>query len=204
MLGSIQPVEKIVQTDQTDNINVSIVNLLVPASTESQDPSEQSQRWHHLDKEQQAIVREMLYEESNAFAQDDNDIGCIPSLQKTITLEDDIPVQRCYTSIPKPLYQEVKAYIQDLLAKKWIFKSKSPVVCVHKKDGSLRLCIDYRLLKQKTVPDRHPLPRIQDLIDRLGGYSWFSILDQGKDYQQGFICRRVKAYDSIHYSIGPI
>ena len=70
-------------------------------------------------------------------------------------------------------------------------KSKSPysapVVCVRKKDGTLRLCIDYRLLNQKTVPDRHPLPRIQDLTDTLGGYSWFSILDQGKAYHQGFV-----------------
>ncbi|RXN21780.1 Retrovirus-related Pol poly from transposon [Labeo rohita] len=70
-------------------------------------------------------------------------------------------------------------------------KSKSPfaapVVCVRKKDGNLRLCVDYRLLNKKTVPDRHPLPRIQDLIDTLGGYSWFSILDQGKAYHQGFI-----------------
>ena len=108
-----------------------------------------------------------------------------------ITLKDDISVQRSYAAVPKPLYKEVKEYIQDLLAKKWIVKSKSPysapVVCVRKKDGSLRLCIDYRLLNQKTVPDRHPLPRIQDLIDTLGGYSWFSILDQGKAYHQGFI-----------------
>lgn len=59
--------------------------------------------------------------------------------------------------------------------------------CCLKKDGTLHLCIDYRLLNQKTVPDRHPLPRIQDLTDTLGGYSWFSILDQGKAYHQGFI-----------------
>lgn len=133
----------------------------------------------------------MLYEESNAFARDENDMGCVPSLQMSITLKDDIPVQRSYAAVPKPLYKEVKEYIQDLLAKKWIIKSKSPysapVVCVCKKDGSLRLCIDYRLLNQKTVPDRHPLPRIQDLIDTLWGYSWFSILDQGKAYHQGFI-----------------
>ncbi|KAI5613075.1 hypothetical protein C0J50_11435 [Silurus asotus] len=86
---------------------------------------------------------------------------------------------------------EVKDYIQDLLSKGWIVKSKSPysapVVCVRKKDGSLRLCVDYRLLNKKTVPDRHPLQRIQDLIDTLGGYSWFSILDQGKAFHQGFI-----------------
>ncbi len=79
----------------------------------------------------------MLYEESAAFAHDDDDIGCIPSLQMAITLKDDIPVQRTYTSVPKPLYQEVKEYIQDLLARGWIVKSKSPysapVVSVRKK-----------------------------------------------------------------------
>lgn len=108
-----------------------------------------------------------------------------------IILKDDIPVQRSYAAVPKPLYKEVKEYIQDLLAKKWIIKSKSPysapVVCVRKKVRSLRLCIDCRLLNQKTVPDRHPLPQIQDLINALGRYSWFSILDQGKAYHQGFI-----------------
>lgn len=102
----------------------------------------------------------MLYEESAAFAHDNDDIGCIPSLHMAITLKDDIPVQRTYASVPKPLYQEVKEYIQYLLARGWIVKSKSPysapVVCVRKKDGSLRFCIDYRSLNKKAVPDRHP------------------------------------------------
>lgn len=115
-------------------------------------------------------------------------------LQMPITLKDDIPVQRAYSSVPKPLFNEVKSYIQDnyiLLAKGWIIKSKSPyavpVFCVRKKDGKPRLCVYYRLLNRKTIPDRHPLTRIQDLIDTLGGYSWFSILDQGKAYHQGYI-----------------
>ncbi|KAJ8010531.1 hypothetical protein DPEC_G00076050 [Dallia pectoralis] len=145
----------------------------------------------HLEESQREIVQRMLYEESAAFSRDENDIGCIPGLQMPITLSDDIPVQRAYSSVPKPLFNEVKSYIQDLLAKGWIVKSKSPyaapVVCVRKKDGKLRLCVDYRLLNKKTIPDRHPLPRIQDLIDTLGGYSWFSILDQGKAYHQGYI-----------------
>ncbi|KAI3357074.1 hypothetical protein L3Q82_015450 [Scortum barcoo] len=133
----------------------------------------------------------MLREESGAFARDDNDMGCITSLEMSITLNDNTPIQKSYASIPKPLYREVKEYIEDLLAKGWIVKSKSPysapVLCVRNKDGTLRLCIDHRLLNQRTVPDRHPLPRIQDLTDTLGGYSWFSILDQGKAYHQGFI-----------------
>lgn len=115
----------------------------------------------HLGEKEQAVVKQLLYEESNAFARDNDDIGCIPNLQMTIMVKEHIPVQRSYAAIPKPLYKEVKEYIQDLLARKWIVKSKSPyaapVVCVCKKDGTLRLCIDYRLLNRKTIPDRHPI-----------------------------------------------
>lgn len=119
----------------------------------------------------------MLFEELLAFAHSDDDMGSIPSLQISITLKDGVPIQKSYTSVPQPLYQEVKEYIQVLLAKGWIVKSKSPysapVVCVRKKDHTLRLCIDYRLLNQKTVPNRHPLPRIQNLMGKLGGYGWY-------------------------------
>ena len=62
-----------------------------------------------------------------------------------------------------------------------------PVVCVRKKDQSLRLCVDYRELNRKTHVDRHPIPRIQETLDNLGGSSWFSVVDQGKAYHQGFL-----------------
>ena len=110
-----------------------------------------------------------------------------------ITLHDQAPVQKTYNAVPKPLYPEVKGYIEDLLNKGWITHSQSnyssPVVCVRKKDSSLRLCVDYRQLNMRTVPDRHPLPRVQDTLEKLGGNTWFSLLDQGKAYHQGFIKR---------------
>lgn len=196
ILGGIQSIDKVVETAPPTGHEC---NSLEGATKETEQDKNAlaSQLWYppvdvsHLSNDQRAVVNQMLLEESNAFARDEHDIGCVPSLHMNITLKDDIPVQRSYSAIPKPLYKEVKEYIQDLLVKQWIVKSKSPyaapVLCVRKKDGSLRLCIDYRLLNQKTVPDRHPLPRIQDLIDRLGSYSWFSILDQGKAYHQGFV-----------------
>ncbi|KAL4008817.1 hypothetical protein ACER0C_002669 [Sarotherodon galilaeus] len=101
------------------------------------------------------------------------------------------PVARTYLSVPKPLYKEMKEYLHNLIAQGWVKKSNSsyasPVVCVRKKDGSLRLCIDYRELNKKTHPDRQPIPRVQDILDSLGGNSWFSLLDQGKAYHQGFM-----------------
>lgn len=128
----------------------------------------------------------MLFEESDVFAQGEGDIGCIPNFQLKINVVDNNPVQKYYNSMPKPLYKEFKEYVQNLLDRGWIRKSVSPyyspVVCVRKKDQSLRLCVDFRGLNQKTLPDCHPLPRIQDLLDRLGGNTWFSILDKGSAY----------------------
>ncbi|XP_073668811.1 retrovirus-related Pol polyprotein from transposon 17.6 isoform X2 [Paramisgurnus dabryanus] len=193
-LGILQRVENVVEPDILDKTQPSAtVSQVTTTQCSNSDPPlrDPPVNLDHLEGEQQEVARKMLYEESNAFARDGNDLGCIPNLQMVINLKDDVPVQRAYTSIPRPLFKEVKDYIQDLLIKGWIVKSKSaysaPVVCVRKKDGTLRLCIDYRLLNQKTVPDRHPLPRIQDLIDKLGGYSMFSKLDQGKAYHQGFV-----------------
>ncbi|KAI3369399.1 hypothetical protein L3Q82_007472 [Scortum barcoo] len=203
VLSSIHCVEKVITIDSPEisKSAVTVNNATVSSTDVSPSPWQPPVDLSHLDEEQRAKVNKMLCEESGAFARDGNDIGCIPSLQMSIALEDEDPVQRGYSSIPKPLFKEVKEYIQELLMKGWIVKSKSsyaaPVVCVRKKDGSLRLCIDYRLLNKKTVPDRHPLPRIQDLTDTLGGYAWFSILDQGKAYHQGFIaerCRHLTAF----------
>ena len=60
-------------------------------------------------------------------------------------------------------------------------------MCVRKKDGSLRLCVDYRQLNLKTITDRQPIPCIQDMLDSLGGNKWFSTFDQGKAHHQGFM-----------------
>ena len=117
-----------------------------------------------LSHKQKLTVQKMLLEERDSFSCN-GEIGSAEGLQMDINLTDSIPVQKNYTSIPRPLYPEVKHYVEDLLNRGFVQKSRSsyssPVVCVRKKDGSLRLCIDYRQLNKKTVPDRHPLPRIQ-------------------------------------------
>ena len=137
------------------------------------------------------IVRKMLEEEEESFSQTDDDVGRPEELQVDINLTDSVPLQKRYDSIPQPLHAEVKQYVEDLLNRDWIQKSRSayssPVVCVRKRDGTLRLCIDYRQLNAKTIRDSHPLPRVQDTLQSLGGNQWFSLLDQGKAYHQGFV-----------------
>ena len=150
-----------------------------------------------LHYDQRVVAETMLREECESFSSSEEDIGCIPDLEMEINLKDNQPVQKKYTSIPRPLYPEVKQYIEDLLNQNFITESKSPysspVVCVRKKDGSLRLCIDYRELNRKTIADRHPIPRVQETLDSLGGNTWFSVLDQGKAYHQGFVSKENRA-----------
>lgn len=94
-------------------------------------------------------------------------------------------------SVPKPLYQEMKDYLKDLIAQGWVEKSTSSysslVVCVRKKDGTLHFCIDYMELNKKTHPDHHPILRVRDIMDNLGGNTIFSLLVQGKAYHQRFM-----------------
>ncbi len=168
-LRSIEPISRIVQTGELSLIKSNVaqeVNRDEFPETEPDKGGSVAQEWDppvdvsHLSEDQQKTVKEMLREESGAFVRDDDDMECIHSLEISITLKDNIPIQKSHTSIPKPFYKEVKEYTEDLLARGWIVKSKSPysapVVCVWKKDGTL--CIDYRLLNQRTVPNRHPLP----------------------------------------------
>ena len=140
----------------------------------------------HLDEVQRQKARKLLLEEADSFSHDDDDKGCAKDLVLDLRLKDNTPVQRNYVSFPKPLYPEVKSYIQDLLNHGFIKPSQSPysssVLCVRKPDNSLRLCVDYRLLNAKTVADKHPIPKVQVTFENLGGNRWFSTLDQGKAY----------------------
>ncbi|CAH9096140.1 unnamed protein product, partial [Cuscuta europaea] len=92
-----------------------------------------------------------------------------------------------YRMAPKEM-QELKEQLEELLEKGYIKPSVSPwgapVLFVKKKDGSLRLCIDYRELNRVTVKNKYPLPRIDDLFDQLKGAGVFSKIDLRSGYHQ--------------------
>ncbi|KAL0561767.1 hypothetical protein IC582_002208 [Cucumis melo] len=99
-----------------------------------------------------------------------------------------VPISRApYRMAPAEL-KELKIQLQELLDKGFIRPSVSPwgapVLFVKKKDGSMRLCIDYRELNKVTVKNRYPLPRIDDLFDQLQGATVFSKIDLRSGYHQ--------------------
>ena len=84
--------------------------------------------------------------------------------------------------------EELRKQVNELLARGFIQKSNSPfgapVLFVKKKDGSLRLCVDYRLLNADTIKNAFPLPLIDDLFQRIGPSKVFSKLDLMSGYHQ--------------------
>ncbi|KAL0549329.1 hypothetical protein IC582_013810 [Cucumis melo] len=95
--------------------------------------------------------------------------------------------QAPYRMAPSEL-KELKMQLQELVDKGYIRPSVSPwgapVLFVKKKDGTLRLCIDYRQLNKVTIRNKYPLPRIDDLFDQLRGAALFSKIDLRSGYHQ--------------------
>ena len=130
------------------------------------------------------------------FSAYEGDLGCTNLISHNIPLLDDVPVRLRYRRIP-PSVWVAKAHIHQLLDVQVIRENRSPfafpIVLVKKKDGSLRLCVDYWLLNSKTRKDVFPLPRIGESLDALSGAHWFSTLDLAAGYHQVPVTERDKA-----------
>jgi hypothetical protein len=97
------------------------------------------------------------------------------------------PFRKSYRMSPAE-QKEVERQVAELLKLGYIEPSTSPygapVLFVQKKDGSLRMCVDYRQLNKITIRDRYPLPRIDDLIDKLTHARVYSCFDMASGYNQ--------------------
>ncbi|KAJ0556179.1 putative nucleotidyltransferase, Ribonuclease H [Helianthus annuus] len=98
------------------------------------------------------------------------------------------PIARAPYRLAPSEMRELSSQLQELLDIGFIHPSTSPwgapVLFVKKKDGSFRMCIDYRELNKLTIKNRYPLPRIDDLFDQLQGATCFSKIDLRSGYHQ--------------------
>lgn len=112
----------------------------------------------------------------------------LSSYSMKIILTDDKPVHSCPRRLSYREKQEVQVTLDDLLKKGIISMSDSPyaspIVLVRKKNGQLRMCVDYRALNKITVRDRFPLPVIEDCLEYLGNKKYYTTLDLKNGFHQ--------------------
>ena len=133
-------------------------------------------------------VGELLLEFKDIFAQHDLDLGCLAVIKHRIETGDAKPVKQRMRRTPLGFENEELKHLDKMLAAGVIQYSESDwasaPVLIRKKDGTVRWCIDYRALNEKTVKDQYPLPLIEDCLDTLSGTLYFSTLDLASGYYQ--------------------
>ena len=115
-------------------------------------------------------------------------LGCHPSVKFNLTLTDDTPINQRPYRVPLLKRQVIEEQIEGLLEAGTIRPSispwASPVTMQPKKDGSMRLCIDFRAVNSVTRDDAYPMPRIQDILDQLRGSTIYTRLDMNSGFHQ--------------------
>jgi hypothetical protein len=124
----------------------------------------------------------------SVFSSGDMDIGLACVTEHKIKLTDETPIFQRPCCFPLPVADKIERQCQELNSLDIIEPSSSPwsspVVPVRKKDGSIRMCIDYRQLNKVTVPDKFPVPNLSDSVFGLHGTKFFTCLDLVRGYYQ--------------------
>ncbi len=134
-------------------------------------------------------MESILRDNSDLFSKNKSDIGLTTLLKHKIELQ---PGSKPYKETPRRMNQikteAVRETVKDMLEAELIKESHSPFACglgvLAKKDGSHRMCIDFRKLNDMTVKDAFPLPRIDQVINSMGSAKWFTSVDMGSTFWQ--------------------
>ncbi|XP_041355287.1 uncharacterized protein LOC121372918 [Gigantopelta aegis] len=151
IICELQPVTIEDEPTEGKGSDVSFLSKITLSSDISEDQREQG--------------KHLILEFQDEFSKGDEDIGFCPRVQHRIDLQNETPFKIPHRRIPPAIFEEVKQHLKQLLACGIIRRSfspwASPVVIARKPDGSLRMCVDYRILNQRTVKDAYALPRTE-------------------------------------------
>ncbi len=130
----------------------------------------------------------MLQKNEDIFIKGKYEVGRTNVVKHTIDTEDEKPIKQRARRLSVKEKELEKEHIEEMLKKGIIRRSKSPwassIVFVPKKGGEIQFCVDYRKLNRITRKDNHPLPRIDEMLDKFEGSQWFSSIDLASAYWQ--------------------
>ena len=150
-------------------------------------------RTDHLNEEEKTIVHKIVKRFKNIFYKDGDKLTFTNTVKHSIPTTDDKPVYSRIYRYPEIHKVEVNKQVQEMLEQGVIRPSTSPYsapvwIVPKKTDASnkikWRMVIDYRKLNEKTKEDKHPLPNMDDILDKLGRANYFTTLDLAKGFHQ--------------------
>lgn len=142
----------------------------------------------NLNENDSEKLTEFLNSFRDCFAFSISELGCVKETEMEIKLNDPTPVVYRPYRMAHSEREIVRDMIQELEESDIIRPSSSdyasPILLVKKKTGDYRLCIDFRALNKKTVKEHYPMPRIDDQLDNLSGFKYYTTLDLASGYYQ--------------------
>lgn len=174
--------------ERVDDDDVPMMSVEITKLQQIALPDIKNQFNPNLSIHEQDTLLKLINNYRDCFATNLTEVGKTNVTKMTITLSDDTPVTYRPYRMPFSEREVVRGIVRDLMQNDIIRESNSPysspVLLVKKKTGEFRMCIDYRALNRKTVKDKYPLPRMDDLLDSLNGSKYFTTLDLASGYHQ--------------------
>lgn len=167
-----------------------------------------------LSESQLQTATDLIRSFEDVFSQNEYDIGKTHLVEHTIDTGTHRPIRQTLRRHPLAHLETIDEQVEEMLAHGIVEPAASPwasnIVLAKKKDGSMRVCVDYRNINQITYQDTYPLPHIDTCLNALQGASWYSTLDLRSGYHNipiresdkdktAFITRR----GSFRYNVMP-
>lgn len=142
----------------------------------------------------------------DVFSKHALDCGEVRGFVHRIHLTDDRPFRLPYRRVPPAHYQKLRQVLSEMeeqgIIRKSVSEYASPLVLVWKRDGSLRICTDFRWLNARTIKDAHPLPHQSDCLVALGGNTLFSTMDLTSGFYNIPMAEEDKKYTAFATPVG--
>ena len=180
------------EADEPDDEDVGSVLVLATASDTGPEPEVLSLvkiGTEGIDPQSIESLKRLIRKHSGVFALHDDDLGLTTAAEHLIDVGDSNPIKQAPRRLPYGDHREaVDRSVAQLMRAGAIRPSNSPwaspVVMVKKKDGTVRMCVDYRRLNDVTRKDSFPLPRLDESLDAFAGARYFTCLDIQMAYHQ--------------------
>lgn len=168
--------------------NISEINKITDSALEEEFVSHKKPELQDapIDYKTKLDLEKLLNQNKDAFAEDERQIGTTPLITMSIDTGDQPPIAKRPYTLALKHHDWVKAEVEKLLEAGVIRESDSswsaPIVVVPKGDGGKRLCVDYRALNAITRTYIWPMPRVEDILAKLGKAKYFTTLDLRSGY----------------------